>query len=167
MIQDVQALLATTLADCPVFRTFVGAADAAAALLRIHHDAFPPSDSGADRYTADELEDIRPCAVLFTPDNQGFVTEKDATGDYWRPRGTLYCWLYRTAPSGTLSAVAVSFRETVGALLDELQSRSTLASFLATTKIVVNGPFRTPPDEINTLGDQQVYELVIDWGTTG
>lgn len=163
MIQDVQALLASTLADCPAFRTFVGAADAAAALLRIHHDAFPAIPSGDDRFSKAELEAIRPCAVLATSD--GYVTEKDATGDYWRPHGTLYCWLYRTTPSGTLSAVAVSFRETVGDLLEELQARSTLADFLASRKVTVNGPYRNDPLDRKSHGDEQVYELVIEWGT--
>lgn len=164
-IQNVQNLAATTLADCVAFQDFVGAADSTAALLRIHHDAFPPPE--ADKYTREELEDVRPCALIYTPDSQGYVTEYDATDAHWRTHGIIYFVLYRTVPANIADdpgEVATSFREIVSDLIVELQEKGNEADCLIVRKIIANGPFRNDPTKINDEGDEQAYELIVEWG---
>ena len=168
MIQTVQILLATTLANCAAFRTLVGAADATAALPRIYHDSFPPPPDGADRYSAAQLATIRPCALVYTEDGKGYVIERDAMGtDCWHGSGILHAVIYRTVPAAIADdpgEVDRTFRVIIGDIITQLVAQSETAERLASRKITVSGPYRTPPDELQVMGDEQAYDLMLEWG---
>lgn len=166
-IQDIQNLLATTLAACDVFQEFVGAANSTEALERIYHDAFPKPNG--DKYTLEELEAIRPCALIFTPDAQGYITEYDSSLAGWRARGIVYCVLYRTVPTSIQNEpgeVATTFRVIMSNLINELKDKADAISggMLAARRMMANGPFRADETQVNELGDEQAYELIIEWG---
>jgi hypothetical protein len=164
MIQDAQDLLATTLAASASFRTFVGAGNATVALERIHHDYLPDPDS--DVYTLEELQDIRPCALIFTVPDSGWSYDRDAAGtNNWAARGELVCVLMRDTPTGeTNSDVDVSMRETAGNIVSDLVDLSEQGGYLASTGFTCNGPYRTEPGELQELGDRQAFEIMIRWG---
>lgn len=166
MIQDAQDILETTLANSATFRTFVGAANVAEARQRIHHDYIP--DREGEAYTPEELSAIRPCALIYTLPSGGFTTQRDASGtNNWATSGRLVCVLMRDTPeSGSNSDVDVGFRTIAGNIMSDIINLSEDAadSFLAATRIVADGPFRTEESDLDELGDRQAFELIIDWG---
>lgn len=165
MIQEAQDILATTLAASTSFRTFVSAEDATEALAKIYHDYLPEPEG--DTYTADELSEIRPCALIYVQPNNGFEWNKDSAGgnNCWAGSGRLVCILFRDTPSGmTTSEADVDMREIAGEILADIRDLSETAGYLSATRFAGNGPFRTEHDELQELGDRQAFELYIDWG---
>jgi hypothetical protein len=94
-----QQLLAWTLADCTEFRNLVGAADRAAALARIWHEALPPPAGGADHYSLAEAIAYRPFALIFTNDLDGEMSTRQATPATWADQGTLRVLLEMPTPA--------------------------------------------------------------------
>lgn len=164
MIQEIQDLLASTLAACASFQTFVGEVDASAAALRIHHDYIPDPDG--DAYTPEELAEIRPCALIYTLPDNGFTTKRDSAGtNNWGSSGRLVCVLMRDTPSEqSRSDVDVDMREAAGDIMADLVDASETAGRLAITGLTASGPYRTEPDQISELGDRQAFEIHIEWG---
>lgn len=172
MIDSSQELMKATLAASTNFRTLVGAADSAAALLRIHGDELPKPAVGPT-HTETELTALRPCAVIFIPSDHGWQIERDASGDAasgsdcWNPSGILHVLIYRNVPvadKNDHTKVDKDFRVIAGDIISDLVGLSETAGMLAIRKISVFGPFRTKHGEMKAIGDAQVYELMIEWG---
>lgn len=104
-----ETTLKTMLSNCVAFQTYVGAADAAAALARIHRGAMPsPSDDDTEDGTRSQKAtlDLYPNATIWTID---YSQRGDST------TGGMSTYL----PSGTL-AVALAHLDTLGLTSQEL-----------------------------------------------
>lgn len=169
MIQDAQNTARATLAACATFQTLVGAANATEALERIYHDAWPLPESMRAEHTSAELTALRPCAIVYTEDNQGWVVERDAMGneDCWNAYGQIHFVIDRNVPSEDAylpSKVDTDFREIIGDIASEIIGLSETAPYLAANRIVVSGPYRTQIKELKDIGDAQRAELIVSWG---
>jgi len=169
MIQEAQNIARATLAACASFQSLVDADDATEALTHIYHDATPMPESGRAEHTRAELTALRPFAIVYTEDNQGFVVEKDAMGneDCWNASGTVHIVIYRNVPEAdelNPSKVDTDFRTVMGNIASEIIRLSETAPYLAAKKIVASGPIRTPVKELSDVGDAQGAVLTVAWG---
>jgi hypothetical protein len=85
----------TMLGDAPEFQTWTDTPDAARALLRIHYEK-PPPPKNKESYTHEELEAMRPFAVVYTADTGGFLWTLDSV-DTIQQEGTIILELEQTA----------------------------------------------------------------------
>lgn len=167
IVQSPQDLLKTTLSNATACQAFLGTDNSTAAAARIHHDALP--SPGGDRYTVTELNSLRPCVILST---ELYRVDKvcaglDGDSSEWNGRGQLRALFFRTVPASitdNLSLVDTSMRELVGAIVEGLISTAETGGRLACTGITVNGPARVKPEEVSLHGDEQMCEVLIDWG---
>lgn len=169
MIQQAQNTARATLAACAAFQALVGASDATDALERIYHDALPYPESMRAEHTRAELTALRPCAVVYTEDNQGWVVERDAAGneDCWNAHGIIHMVIDRNVPEADQynpSKVDTDFRTILGDIAEQIIGLSETAPYLAANRIVVSGPYRTPLPELKDIGDAQRAELIVAWG---
>lgn len=171
MIQAVQEIARQTLAACASFRTLVGAADSTAALLRIYHDALPKPASGGAQHTLAEMNALRPCAIVYTEPDRGFRRVRDAMGDVgssaWHSSGIIHLVIFRNVPTADKdnpSLVDTAFRTVIGSIQDEIVALSETAGYLDSNAITLSGPWRTELTELNSIGDAQACELVVEWG---
>lgn len=167
-IQNPQNLLRVTLSYSAAFQDFVSAADSDEAILKIYHDELPKPSVGRV-HTLAEITALRPCAIIFTETDAGWTIERDAMADVgcWHPYGILHLLLFRNVPEADkddLGKCDTDFRTTVGLIVDNLIDMSETAGRLAIDKITARGPFRTDVKELKSIGDAQVYELIINWG---
>ncbi len=167
MIQTSQALLRTSLAASAAFQSLVGAADATAAAAKIYHDAFPKPANNKQAHSLDELNALRPCAIVYTED---FETTRDATDYCWHQKGVIRAVIYRNVPTAdknNQSKLETDFRTIMGEIMQDLIDLSETAGYLAVRGMRTEGPYRTDNEELNAIGDAQAYELIIRWGVEG
>jgi hypothetical protein len=168
-----QAALRLMLADCAAARTWLGAADQAAALARIHYDGLPAPANGAE-YTLEELTTYRPYAVIYTPDRRGLVYHLDAisTHSEFRRNGAVCLRLYNS-PDETdndepTSEANLKWKNTLGAILDGLADLAgtvgASGSYLAFDVMKLEeGPSWGHPKRAKTDGVYQWAEISFDW----
>lgn len=171
MIQEAQNIARATLAACPAFRTLVDADNATEALTHIYHDAFPAPESQRAEHTRAELTALRPCAIVFLEDNQGWVVERDASGseDCWNAYGIVHFVIFRNVPEADQynpSKVDTDFRTVIGNIAEQIIGLSETAPYLAANRIVMSGPHRTMLTELKDIGDAQQAELIVSWGAS-
>lgn len=159
----------TTLAASEAFQTLVGADDATEALARIYHDALPKPASGGHSHSLAEMNELRPCAIVYTQVGQGgWQARRDAMGGgCWDYSGTIVAVILRNVPvedKDNLQKVDTDFRTTVGNIVDDLIGLNETAGYLTMERIDAMGPYRTPVEELQSVGDAQAYELVVGWG---
>lgn len=164
--------LANTLADCHAFQAWAGVASQAAALERIYFDGLPAPDNGRETYTADELAALRPYAVIWTDEEEGFRRKQVAAGAgfYFEDSGRLHLELVQeiaAADQADLSASDRKFKNALGLILDELAELAGQGGYLTATSFATKGPLRPHPDSEDGEGPWQWAKLVIDWGLTG
>lgn len=169
MIQEAQDIAKATLAACAAFQSLVDAGDATEALEHIYHDSFPTPISGGDAHGRAELTALRPCAIVYTEDNQGFVVRRDAMGmeDCWNATGVIHFVLFRNVPDADKdnpSKVDTDFRTVIGNIVSQMIAVSETAGYLATKQFSVSGPTRTPKKELKDIGDAQLAEIIAAWG---
>lgn len=164
MIQDIQDLAATTLANCAAFQTFVGAADAAAAANSIYQDALPPP--AADKYTLAELIDLRPYGLVYTlDDSTGFRFTRVGTGvGCWDAQGVIVIRIERTTPDVEPAVADASLRTLMGDLVTQIADQCEIAGRLAATSISAMGPHRIADEDVQEQGDLQWFDLHVRWG---
>lgn len=167
-ITTVEAMLGGTLSNCAAFQTFVGAADAAEALLRIHYAALPAPADG-QQYTAAELAALRPFALIWTSEREGFERRRIAVGTdgfEFGESGRLQLELVRTVP--TLGAdepalVEREFLNAIGQIIDNLCTLAGQGGYLAIERLSLDEAWRTHPDLANEIGDETGARLAAQW----
>lgn len=171
MIQDVQAIAKTTLANCAAFRTLTATADATAALAKIYHDAWPVPASGGVSHSLAEITALRPSAIIYTEPDRGWTSQRDAmgdsTGNCWHHSGIIHMIIFRNVPTADKalpSKVDTDFRTVIGTILSELIAQSETAGRLNSKRLTVSGPWRTEPKELKDIGDAQGCEIIVEWG---
>ena len=158
-----------TLSDVIAFRTWATAADQAEALDRIYHDGLPPP---ADResYTKAELELYRPCALIWTDEDDGLTSEVIATnGDVyeWEDHGKIMVALEENVPpdiADDLAEVDLRFKNSLGLIRDGLKGLFGKAGYLACLKLDTDGPFRVRLDNAPDQGDYMIARFTMHWG---
>ncbi|MGA2032850.1 MAG: hypothetical protein ABSG68_11370 [Thermoguttaceae bacterium] len=170
-----QANLAATLADCPSFRAWLGLGpdDQAGALAKIHFEGLPapdPAKAVNGTFAVADIMALRPCAVIYTAERQGFLKELEAVGDAfeYRESGRLVLRLYQNAPESfddePTSDANLQFRNWVGRIIDDLCSLSGLPGYLGMLRLsLAAGPFWAHPKAVPAQGCWQGVELAINW----
>lgn len=164
--------LATTLADCHAFQAWAGVASREDALARIYFDGLPSPDNGRESYTADELAELRPYAVIWTDEEDGFRRKmvSGGAGFLFDDSGRLHLELVQeiaVADQADLAAADRKFKNSLGLILDDLAELAGQGGYLTATSFVTKGPLRPHPDAEEGEGPWQWAKLVIDWGLTG
>lgn len=175
-ISQAQEVTRLTLAASATFQALTGAADANAALERIYHDNFPTAAAACDGgdYTADELNDIRPCARVWTSMENGFRMQRTAAGSSgfeFNDSGVVMVELWRNVPpaiENNDTEVDMTFKNLLGAIYEELGVLAGQGGYLAFQSLVMDeGPFRTHEDERPTKGYGQGVIFSLAWGAPG
>ena len=166
-----ESYLKTMLANVPAFQTWAGAADVAAALLKIHLEGLPKPADGADSHTRAELEAYRPYAVIWMAEDNGLTLEHDATGALFgfTDSGRLMLRLEQDCPDGVgdqpSSDANLQFKNSIGLIVDGLCALAGTAGYLAFERIsVFDGPYWAHPDAVPGHGIFQGVELLFEWG---
>lgn len=106
-----ETTLATMLSNCSAFRTYVGAADAAAALLKIYRGALPsPGADESDDGTRSQvgLSTLYPCAQIWTVNYAQKSNSTTGGMSTYLPSGTLACSLAHFDTLGSSSQTLYS-----------------------------------------------------------
>ncbi len=162
-----QETLRVTMANVVEFQTLVGAADAAAALGDVYHEGLPPpADENSDTYTRAELEALRPYALIWTEEEQGFRLTPDSA-DGFSVSGTLHCQIEHDIDpliANDAGEVDRQHRNLIGKIIDELKPMARLGPYLAWETLTFSGPFRRHPDDIEEMGNSIASLLTFTYG---
>lgn len=144
--------LRLTLADATAFRTWVGAANQAAALAKIY-----PIQKAS--YTSADL----PLAVVDWAENFRRVKNAGGSRNWFEQEGDLSV-IFRGAvnPAHDDADAAYTFLNSLGAILSEVETLAGKPGYLNITAISLqDGPSRPNEDEAKELGDfyQAVYRV--------
>jgi hypothetical protein len=160
-----------TLAASATFQTWVGAADATEALDSIYDDGLPvPANKSS--YTKAELQALRPFAMIWTDEADGFSMERTAVSGPsslmdWQSSGRLELHLEMDVPAELADDPAgldLSFRNTIGQIFDEVAVLAGAGGMLAITSMAVSfGPYRTDTDKVPQQGDAIAIDLIWEW----
>ena len=155
--------LRLALGGSTAFQTFLGAIDAAAADLRIHTDAIPKPASG-QAYSLAEITSIRPCATIWSSDDQGgYRAYEDAVGTF-AATGQLTCEFLWSIPDGIINdpkEIHTQFTNHIGDIFDDLIAQSETG--LQIKELETEGPYRAPDDMIETYGQYMQGFIHLSW----
>lgn len=179
-LENLRALLAHSAA----FRTWVGAADAAAAKDRIHLVDLPPPEDGRE-FTLEELRGLRPLAQidLWTPERgwgeQPWMTQRVADCTY-ADGGKLTLDLVQDIleeDAANFADCKLRFMNEVGAVLRDIKQMANQTDHLDAGEIaagiggigihrieVFQGPARADEAQVQTQGDHWRVQLLVHWG---
>jgi hypothetical protein len=167
--------LRVLLADCAAFRSWVGAADQAAALARIHLCELPPPAAAGPGYTDDELVALRPCAVIdLWTSPRGFGDEPQSWRRLGSPAGPfaeagkLALNLIDNVAAGDADSLVdakFAFLNDVGATISDLLDLAGTDGYLNVTSVeIYQGPGRADGKMLDTYGDHWLVQLLVHWG---
>ena len=176
-IATAKSLLRTMLANCYAFQHLDGATFSESQLLeRIYLDALPPPSGTDTNYTRDYLEELRPYAIVFMPEERGFETWYTSSGGRqgFTPRGVLKIVLFRDVPldeQDDPGAADRSFENAVGSIIQSgvtnqpgLVELSGTSTYLQLGWIGLDSIQRSHPNQYPTEGDFQAAEITVRWG---
>ena len=167
-LSKAQDYMADMLAAGSAFQDWVGADDSTEAAARIYQDALPaPADGNA--HSLAELQGYRPYALIWTEPSGGFSRDIDSagSGNFFRDNGRVRVMLEQDVPTAAESDVAEAellWRNTVGDIIDDLSELAGVAGYLSVTHLSVDGPHRTHPDDVDSIGNSQYVQIAFDWG---
>lgn len=163
MIQEAQDLAIATLANCEAFQLLVGRPDAARAKQRIFSDVLPVPE-GAE-WTADELDAIRPFALVHTTEDiTGFVYERIATG-CWNASGRITIKIERSLrDSDTAAQADARFKREVAEIIKQFAAQRETGDRLMSRRFNVEGPYRIAHEDLEEQGDHQWMMIYVEWG---
>ena len=156
---------AATLADCPAFRTWCGADDAAQARGRIWFDALPPPND-QEEHTLDELQMYRPYVLIFV---RSFGRAQVSTGTAYEfgSEGSMGMEFFQDVLAeikNQAAEISLRFNNAIGSIIDELCDRAGTGGKLAFKRITMDEPcVRTGKDEAATYGDALFVRLTLEW----
>lgn len=165
-------LLRELVAASPSWRVWVGAADAASALERVHLVGPPPPELGGE-YDVEELRDLRPMAVvdLWTPPDQfggePWLAERNATFAYLHG-GKLTLDFVADVPAELAADFAQAklwYLNKIGAVLAEMRDLAGTGDYLSLRRLsLYAGPVRTDTEKVATQGDFWRSQFLWEWG---
>lgn len=155
--------LAAMLADCPSFQAFVGvdalsATPASDALAKIYFDAMPPPAAYPDAYTLAESQALRPCALIWLDQSDGYYLGDDAVSSGLTDftEGGRLClqfdWLASAALWADEQVLFRTFKNTIGTILNEMIERPGTPGFLAVRNVKLTQLARIHDKEVTSQG---------------
>lgn len=162
--------LRTTLADVGDFRTWARVTDRSGALQRIHRVGLPAPQKPHEQYSLEELQALRPVAIVYTAPTDGFTFEQAATSAErfeFDESGNLVIELEQNVPpeiAHDLAEVDAQFLNSVGLIMRGLCDLFGGDGYLlGRTLSLAEGPYRAHPDDWPTVGDWQGATLNVAW----
>jgi hypothetical protein len=168
-ISRAEEALRVLVADAAAFRTLVGAADRASALIRVYRDALPPPAAGRE-YTLAEMQAYRPFAIVFTAPENGYTANwvSGGTGNGYGDSGELGLFICRDTPLAYVDDFGEAMRgwkNILGDLIDDMKDLAGTSDYLLVRQFrLAFGPQFNPEDEHKTIGDIQYAQLSMQWG---
>ncbi len=157
---------ANMLADSAAFRTWCGVSTAAQARQRIYFDALPVPPGDQAVLTKDDLVALRPFALLFTAEQNGYRRRKIAVNCFVES-GQVVLQLEANIPTPLLDNRAEAlrlFKNSLGAMLDEWEPLTDQAGYLSITMFDVQTLALEAEDAIPQHGDNIFAILNLPWG---
>lgn len=163
--------LASMLADCKGFQSWVGCGTAAAAAARIHFEGFG-SESDAKAMDRETLEAMRPYAIIYAADGRGWFAQKIAAANCWRWSGSATVVLSRSYDERqSISDHFVSAAKLVEPILSNpddpaapgLVQMAATAGYLDLAQMAVAIAGRPPIEDRATYGDAFDTVLYLEW----
>jgi len=151
-----------TIADCAIFRTWVGVDDQGESLAKIYEESLPdPEDTS---YTEEELTAYRPYCMIYTE------AYHRAPGSP-RSEGGKVKAMFVADVGDDRRAADVAFMNFLSQLFDQLATLCTAGAaghIGAATMIACDGkPFRNLPEEAQQYGEALIGIISISWGAGG
>jgi hypothetical protein len=162
-----------SLADSATFRAICGETDRAGTLLHCHLRNLPAPAGGADAYSREELESLRPYGLIYLPQRGALSLRSDAMGSHreYAASGKLMLRISRLDATGMNRDEAdADWDDAVMAVIDELAALSGdgAEQYLCFDSLLIaDGPGRHHPDYDPAQGEEQGVDLEISWGGTG
>lgn len=151
----------TLLANCGTFQDLLEVSTANDALPKIYLHAAPePTDNEA--YTRAEIVTLRPYAVVYTAENNGYRRVRVATTTY-ADAGTIMVEIFSDAATGTPSAEMVTWEDLVGDIVDEMKTLAETDGYLLAEDIRVEEVARGSERTESGSGDYLVALIAINW----
>ena len=172
-----QEYLKDTLKDAAAFQTWTGAADADTAAERIYLFMLPEPELDSDidverldEYPREQLEALRPFALIFVPEDERERTELVAVGSSFEfsHGGRLHVRFEQNAPDGIDDLNRESHQAFYEAIRDVLADMDDLAGtpgYLAyTSHEIVEPAHWESPEGTSGKGLHQVMVVTFEWG---
>lgn len=157
----VESVIAT-LARCASYRSFVGAADEAAAKAATYFVSTPyPANAAEDVYAdAEWRDDVLPCGIVMPTDSGLFDLSRIATGPTWNNAQSIIVVFRRLEPTAHVNdpeLAAFAFCDAVSAAVEEFSQLASTIGNCDATEIQPEDPpgFFAPRDETATGRIQQ------------
>ncbi|MEM9588513.1 MAG: hypothetical protein AAGA03_14610 [Planctomycetota bacterium] len=172
VIQCVQDSLRELIADCHAWQNWQGNTwTREQALAHLYHDALPPPPPKQEAYTIQQLEKLRPFAIISTQAFDGYQVDIDAEFDF-RASGSLHLCIEQDRPADLdkdPAEVDRQAKENIGKLIysDDPATPGIVnlaQNRMRLTRISVSGPLLPDPEELKEYGDRcQWIQLAINW----
>jgi hypothetical protein len=175
IIRGVQETLRNTLADCYQWQHWQGNNfSRSQALARIYVNALPPPPNGSPTHSLEQLNILRPFALVYTDPDGGFVVNREAVAGGFCAQGKLVVCIEQQIPDSILNDVAAvddAMLEDLELLISSgnaeepgLVELADLGGYLIPHRIAITGPVRTDFEDLADLGEAQRVWLEITWG---
>ena len=169
-----KAALQSQLSKCARFQTFIGGNEAAA-LLKIKLDGWPfPLDENGnikEAYTAQELADIRPFAMIFSDSRRGYSLNAAGAPIACVEAGTLQIHFEKDVSSTLLKdpeSVNRQWDNDLGQIARELMDlKQTDGMLQIDQSVTVQGPFFSTESEQPGQGNFAYALMTVTWGQGG
>lgn len=148
------------------FQAFAGVSNSSDALDHIYRD-FLPQPADGDQHTLAELVALRPWAMIWTQESQGWQANRVASDACFRIGGSLLLRLERSIdPAHTDQQAAAEFDDLLSGIIHNDQGDGLIQAFtrLNIHHVSILGKYRSLPEHLDTLGDCYSAELLIRWG---
>lgn len=164
-------LLAQTLANCTQWQTDTDSDDATEALEHIYFHSLPPSDDG-DTFSADELSELRPYAIISTLPLKGGYAWRRIAAEGWDDSGMLLLTLEYNIPDELIfdnQAISRWFENRWGAILrgasgTSLTDLAHTPGYLAANSVELEIQLRGNEKLDETQGDFMLATFMVGWG---
>lgn len=165
-----------TLAACTGFRAWTGESGSVAAQDHIYYGSIPKPKG--DKYTLKELQDCRPFVILSLSEAAGLTLRRTATGT-WAGQGTVLAHFESDVDpsiSEDKAAVDVQTLTTIGKIVKRSDGdpadfkglcdlfHDGSDDYLAGENVVLDGHFRSDPQDHPGQGDFVYWLFEISWG---
>jgi hypothetical protein len=164
-----QQHLKLQLADCAAFRTWCKTGNQAEALSHIYLEGLPKPPAGQKTYMKEQLESLRPYALVNTKASGGFSLSFGSFGSHaeYDASGKLEVTLFQNCPENLgndpTSDANQQFSNFCGELIDQLATLSGQAGYLCFERLTFDGPYWTHPLLLPTEDLYQWCEIGVDW----
>lgn len=158
--------LANSLASSSRFQEWTDSDNSTEAAAHVYFTSLPEPEDG-DKYTAEELAALFPCALIYTDEQANGSVIRKVGYQTAQGSGVVAFRLYETIDDEsppTFSEAERSFKNTVGVVMAEILALSETADCLAAVEVANSEIYRTEKDAVVFL-DMQTAVCIVLWGT--